>query len=784
MRPTFYRRYRWPIFVLFVLSAIIIAPAADRAVKSTSNNILDWVPDSFPESRGAWWFYARFGADEMLMVSWEGCAIDDPRMPAMAEQLRDTTIIEGKTTHPFSDVFTSREVYNSMTGEPLELPGPVVAQRMQGWLVGEDYRTCCLLAYPSPQGLRDRKAVVDFVYAAADQVEGLSGDDVKVAGATIEGVAIDQATTDLLVPLTAAGFAISLLIMFACFRSWRLMLAVFSIAFFCNQMSLALVDFSGAHMDSVLLSMPSLVFVLTVSTGVHLANYFADSVKSSGLEGAAAKAVKFGRMPCVVASITTALGLGSLMSGKIIPIQKFGVFSAISVVLSTGVALLFLPAMFEAFPPKRWAENLQAKKSGGNDRVWIGLLGIISKMHWAIVCLAVLLLAGSIYGVTRLETTARLHDLFLRKSRVLHDYEWLEHNIGPLVPVEVVVALPKQQQRDSKRPLIERMQLSQELADAFAQIEGIGCTISAADFGPVLPDPNTPTMRRIVRERVVESQLEQNLREIERSGFLCDTPQFEYWRISARTPAGVDTDYARLMADIRRAGDEIVLQDHAEQFPGAEMMYIGGVPLADKAQKQLLVDLAISFALAFVLIGIAMMLMLTSMSWSVFQQAPSARSFVKLVALGAGAALIAMIPNILPSVAVFGGMAWLGIKVEIGSVLTATTAMGIAVDDTLHFITWYHRGAAAGKDRKGSLLHAYRHCGVAMTQTTLICGLGLLIFSLSPFAPMARFAWLMFTMLSAALICDLVILPALLYGPLGRLFTPSAAEADSQSVPH
>ena len=55
-----------------------------------------------------------------------------------------------------------------------------------------------------------------------------------------------------------------------------------------------------------------------------------------------------------------------------------------------------------------------------------------------------------------------------------------------------------------------------------------------------------------------------------------------------------------------------------------------------------------------------------------------------------------MLPNVFPCVAVFGAMGLLGIQVEVGTVMTATVAMGIAVDDTVHYITWFRRGASQG----------------------------------------------------------------------------------------
>jgi predicted RND superfamily exporter protein len=102
--------------------------------------------------------------------------------------------------------------------------------------------------------------------------------------------------------------------------------------------------------------------------------------------------------------------------------------------------------------------------------------------------------------------------------------------------------------------------------------------------------------------------------------------------------------------------------------------------------------------------------------------------------------------------------------------MTATAAMGIAVDDTLHYLTWYRRGLSEGKSRREAVLFAYERCGTAMIQTTLICGFGLVVFALSPFGPIMRFALMMFSMLFAAILGDLIVLPALLLTPLGRVF--------------
>ena len=134
------------------------------------------------------------------------------------------------------------------------------------------------------------------------------------------------------------------------------------------------------------------------------------------------------------------------------------------------------------------------------------------------------------------------------------------------------------------------------------------------------------------------------------------------------------------------------------------------------------------------------------------------------------AGLLSMIPNIFPVVLIFGAMGWMKLKIDVGTMMTASVALGVAVDDTIHFLTWFRRGLDQGRDRKGAVMLAYQRCGTAMTQTTLIGGLGLSMFAFSTFTPTQRFGVLMLTLLSAALFGDLIFLPAVLSSPIGRFF--------------
>ncbi len=105
------------------------------------------------------------------------------------------------------------------------------------------------------------------------------------------------------------------------------------------------------------MSMPSLVYVLSISGAVHLINYYRDAIREGGMYGAVERAVKHAWKPAALSSITTALGLISLYVSELVPIQKFGLYSAIAMISLVCILFLYLPAALHVFQiGQRWVE--------------------------------------------------------------------------------------------------------------------------------------------------------------------------------------------------------------------------------------------------------------------------------------------------------------------------------------------------------------------------------------------------------------------------------------------
>lgn len=770
--PSIYYRYRLVIFAFFAIATPFAIWGANQAVKNNSNNIEDWLPPSFEETKQLLWFADEFGSDAFLMVSWEGCSLEDPRATSYATELRKPFDVDTDASLlPFHEVISGTEAFEQMMEPPLELSRRDAKARLGGWAVGQDGETSCVVAVFTVEGAQYRHAVIDHMYSVADRVPGLSPSDLRMAGSVVDSVAIDRASNEGLVSLSIVSFSLCFLLMYLLFRSFLLAGMVFLNALFCQQMSLALIHFSGTQMDSVLLIVPLLVFVLVVSAGVHLANYYRDAVRENGLEGAPLRAVLDAISPCWLASLTTALGLGSLLVSFLVPVRKFGTFACLAVVLGTAVLFLLLPAQMEQAPPRRAARNWKPNDSSGG-RFWDWVLAVVRQLRYPILAAALLLTAVSLYGVFQLRASVRIHAMFLPESRILKDYEWLEDRVGPLVPVEVVLRFPKQEDGNVKPSMLLRMQLVDRVHQAALNVDGIGAALSAWNFCPPMQGLYGRGARQIARRSVFEKNLIKNRDAFQEMALLRENAKEELWRVSGRAFAGMGLDYTGVMEELAATVDPILDAANQQGFGGVTAIYCGGVPLVQKAQDQMMKDLIKSFIVAFAFIGGMMIVLMFGLSINDLRQADSMSMRTAILLRSGSAGAIAMLPNILPCVAVLGAMGLAHLKIEIGSMMTASVALGIAVDDTLHFITWFRRELGEGKSRRDAVRHAYDKCGAAMVQTSCICGFGLLVYSLSPFVPIARFSWVMFAMLGSALVVDLIVLPAILLSPLGATFEP------------
>jgi predicted RND superfamily exporter protein len=357
---------------------------------------------------------------------------------------------------------------------------------------------------------------------------------------------------------------------------------VFACAVLSAAAGLAFVIWTGKTTDAVMMSMPSMLYVLAISGAVHLVNYYHDAIREGGIDGAAERALAHGWKPALLCNVTTGIGLASLAAADLEPIRKFGIYAALGVALMLVFLFFFLPSALTMWPVpltrKQQRDEEEVALAGVvDDRqthdFWMRLSGGIIRHHVAVSMACFAFIAAMGFGLTYVHTNIDLLKLFDEKVRVRQDYAWIENRIGRLVPMEVVIEFPAEKRRAaneqvaaaeaaSKSTFLERYELvdlvqqtiDKELGPAGRNL--VGPSLSPITFGPLIATGS----KSVAENYVTNVKLEESESALARSGYLEHDQEEdkELWRVSLRAAAFADLDYGNFVNSVRAVVDPVL----------------------------------------------------------------------------------------------------------------------------------------------------------------------------------------------------------------------------------
>ena len=754
----------------FVFLFGLVLFGATMARKNAANSVIDWLPEKFEETTTFFKYLELFFEGELLMIGWDGCELEDPKQE---EMIRFLTTDTPDSPAYYDRAFSTKRTLDELTDEPVDLSYEKAVERMKGWIAGKNGDTGCIVVFISQAGRENRHAAIATVFKAAKVVLNLPPEKVYVAGPTIDSVAIDEASASSQAVLVPVFIVFCVILLFLCLRSYRAVFIVFWAAIINNQMGEACIYYLGLsagpvnamlasvgidqwsmrhfHADSISILVGSLCYVLTISGGIHIINYYREEMIEDGVAGAPVRAFRRAFLPCFLASVTTVMGIGSLAVSKVVPIQNFGIFATITLVFGTTALFLITTTLLEHSPITRWKVPQTQNQF---LTFWLFLSQYIERHRWGITLVGFAVLIGGSFGIAKIKTTVTLHGMFTPQAKVIQDYNNLEYRVGGLIPVQLVLSIPKQ--GNDEVSMLDQLALLGQVGEEIRQVDSVNTVLTALTFLPDLPSATGATPRAVAHRRAYNFVVQKRRDRLEEIKFFKETETEYHWRLDIRIPAYLNKEYGPLLEDLQTKAQAVIANPDNGKIHNVRPWVTGAIPLVHRAQEQLLWDLIESYIVAFVLITITMIFLLRGF-WS---------------------GLLSMVPNIFPTAIVFGYMGWLALPVDMGSMMTASVALGIAIDGTLHFLTWFYRALDEGRNRSDAVKFAYMRCATAMTQTTVVVGIGMLVFCINGFIPVARFSWLMCVLLFLALVGDLVVLPAMLYSPFGRLFVKTKKRSD------
>ncbi|MCA9062687.1 MAG: MMPL family transporter [Planctomycetaceae bacterium] len=636
----------------------------------------------------------------------------------------------------------------------------------------------------SEQGIADRRAAIEAIRDAAVQA-GIEPDALHLGGRPVATEALHDAIKHaawnkahpVWDPVHRSPILLSILISlgltFVMLRDLRLTILVQSTSIFCALVAVSLVPVTGGSMNMVLVVMPTLLMVLTTSAAIHLSNYW----KHSGVDHpsqSVLKAVRIAWLPCALASGTTAIGLASLMVSSLVPVRDFGIYASVGCIISFVSVLYLMPSMMFY-----WPQCPPALGPEQQNEFWPTMGRVIYRYRRLVTPLCLLSAIACGYGLNWFRTETKVIRYFPDDSRLVQDYNFLEENLSGIVSVDTIVKFDEKAQTEIN--FLDRARLVMKIQDSLREHPEVSGTLSLASFLD-LSEADEPAgrgflNRRRQRERMIDKKIREKLASdsddgralrgmlavpteaadwLKEGDHVLNAANDEVWRITCQTSIMSDYDYDRLTHEL-----DAHTREHLAKVPGTNHLVTGLVPIFLRTQQALLSSLIESFGLAFVVIALVMAVLLRSGLSS----------------------LIAMLPNLLPVVSVFGLLAWNGIRVDIGTMITASVALGIAVDGTLHLITWFQQLIEQGHSREEAVARALQHCGPALWQTSAAIGLGMLALLPVELLLISRFGWIMAALIGAALIGDVVLLPSLLSGILGKLLENSIEKRKNAQGP-
>lgn len=442
---------------------------------------------------------------------------------------------------------------------------------------------------------------------------------------------------------------------------------------------------------------------------------------------------------CFLTSLTTAIGLMALVVVPVKPLQTFGLMAAVGVFGAFVCTMVILPAVMNKTLFEKNVVKAVEKKPFV-ERLMMTLERWVYKWPLGISIVFLVIAVIFVYGMTLIRVDTNMVQIITRDHPVRQHVETAEKNMGGTQNMEILVDAGVTDGLKDPRLLSAMNDLQQYLEKQHADF--VVSTYSLADavkesFKALNEDQ--PAMYRIPATKPMLAQtllLFESAATEDREDLVTD--DYMQGRISVR---------------IRSKGS----QEYKDFYRAVQLRITQLTATLKKDYPALKMDITGTFALTMNLASLV--------SWSQIKSFSLALGVISLVFIfvfrSLKGGLLSIIPNLFPILVAFGLMGFLDFALDIDTLLVAPITIGIAVDDTIHFLSRYRMEMMRHGDILMAVRETFHEVGQAMIFTSLILSAGFLIFLLSDHSGLQHFGLLSAAAIFAAVIADLFFLPRL-----------------------
>lgn len=494
----------------------------------------------------------------------------------------------------------------------------------------------------------------------------------------------------------------------------------------------------------------SLLLIITLSLMVHLVVRYRElhSLNPDASQRELVwETVRSKTQPAFFTAVTTMVAFGSLLVSGIRPVIDFGWMMVFGVALAFVLAFALFPTTLMFLAPGR--ATPQRDLTG---RITGYFASMIEKRGKSVIAAYLLLMALSVIGITSLTVENRFIDYFKESTEIYQGMITIDQKLGGTTPLDVVL-----------EPSQDHFEFMQELAEEGLIDEEAGISGTSYWFN-IFELENVDAIHSYLEGLSETGKVLSMATTIKLLTMINNDQSLDNISLAVM--------HKRLPEEIKKTLFTPYMSEDGNQIRFAIRVYESDVAL----QRQVLLDriradLAEKFGLEAAQINLTGMVVLyNNMLQSLFKSQIMTIGVVFLAILvmflllfrSVKIALIAIVPNVVAAAFVLGLMGLLGIHLDIMTITIAAITIGIAVDDTIHYIHRYIEEYPKDRDAWAAVRRCHASIGRAMYYTTITITLGFSILALSSFIPTIYFGFLTGFAMMVALIADLTLLPLLL----------------------
>jgi predicted RND superfamily exporter protein len=722
---------RWPVFLLtLLLTAGAVVPALKVGVDTTVQN---WFTEGDPALESYHDFQRTYGNDEIVLIGLGRPAgiLTADGLAALRRATERVRAVDGVAS--VRSLATQNRLQTTMAGPRLvplmgrdslsERQARALRQRIRAdsayaRFVSADGTTTALYARMERNAEIDgrRGAIIDSIRRALAPLDV----SVHLAGTGVILDALNNAATQDSFVFTLASSLLIFVLLWAYFRRLGPVLLTLGVVGVATTWLMGAYGLAGKDVNMVTVVMPTLVMVVCTADCVHLLVYAGSLPASLSPRERTVRTLSHLVTPCLVTTLTTAAGFASLASSSMAIVRTLGIFCAVGV--GAGLVAAFVGCAvalpYDAVLPDRPSQSRL-------QRVVDRTVGFGLRRWRPVVTGAALLLVVAAAGLGSIQADTNPIGYLFPDHQVRQDSDFIERTLGPYAPLEFIV---RTDSSVADPALLRAVQKWQARAVASGVV---GWHYSPVDelrrLHAALPDgaATVPTSRNRL-----EGLIRLGGRELPYLSDLRAHPD------QLRVTFGVPVQSAD---GIRQALDTITtlarLPDDATLEP------TGYLPLYVRMMSLLTGSLVSSFGLALLVI----------------------LGMIALFFRSGHAVLLSLLPNGLPVLLALGLMGWLAIPLDAATMTIAAVVFGLVVDDTIHLL---HRYVTVREG--GSVVAAIRRsaseAGRRMAITTTVLAGGFLVLCFAQIQSIVWLGLLSTVAIMAALVADVLVLPALLAG--------------------